>query len=90
MNYAILVPKKIRFVVWKVSFPVNFRFISGEIYAEKICEENFIAPKDSSLNFRGIICSYFWAIMLIAAGISILDSLLPARTVTVKILSLTF
>ena len=68
-------------------FPVNIRFISGEISAEKIVLEYFIEPKDSSLNFKGSVLSYFWAIVLISTVISILDnfgSLLPARTVTVK------
>ena len=49
----------------------------------------FIAPKDSSLNFRGSVFSYF-SIVLISAVMSILDdfgSLLPARTVTVKTFS---
>ena len=68
-------------------FPVIFRFISGEISAEKNFSNIFIAPKDSSLNFRGSLFSYFWAIMLIFAVITIIEdfgSLLPARTVTVK------
>ena len=61
-------------------FPVIFRFISGEISAEKI-------SKDLFLNFRGSLLSNFWAIVLISAVISILvdfGSLLQARTVTVK------
>ena len=48
--------------------------------------KKFIAPKDSSLNFKGSLSSYFWAILLISAVIAILEdfgSLLPARTVTV-------
>ena len=47
----------------------------------------FIAPKDSSLNFMGSLLSYFSAILLISAVISLLvdfGSLLSARTVTVK------
>ena len=67
-----------------MSFPVNFRFIFGEISAKKYFWENFIAPKDSSLNFGGSLLSYFRAIVLISAVISILDDLLPARTGTVK------
>ena len=46
-----------------------------------------MAPKDSSLNFRGSLFNYFWAIVLISAVISFLEDfcrLLPARTVTVK------
>ena len=49
--------------------------------------KKFIAPKDSSLNFRESLLSYFWAILLISAVIIILEdvgSLPPARTVTVK------
>ena len=71
-----------------MSFPVNFLFISGEISAENFFWKIFIAPKDSSLNFRGSLFSYFLAIVLISAVISILDdfgSLLPARTVTVRL-----
>ena len=70
-----------------MSFLVIFRFISGEIPAEKIFLNIFIEPKDSSLNFRGSLLSYFWAILLISAVITILEdfgSLLPARNVTVK------
>ena len=46
-----------------------------------------MTPKDSSLNFRGSLLSYFWPILLISAVITILEdfgSPLPARTVTVK------
>ena len=49
----------------------------------------FISPKDSFLNFRGSLLSYFWAIRLISAVISILEdfgSLLPARPVAVKMM----
>ena len=70
-----------------MSFPVIFRFISGEISGYKNFWNIFIAQKDSSLNFRESLLSYFWAILLIYAVITILkdfDSLLPARTVTVK------
>ena len=84
MNHVILVPKK--FDLW--SKKCHFRFISGEISAEKFFFwKNFIAPKDSSLNFRGSLLGYFWAIVRISAVISILEdfgSLLPARSVTVK------
>ena len=51
--------------------------------------ENFIAPKDSSLNFRGILQCYFGAIVFISAVMSIFEdfgSLLPARPVAVKYL----
>ena len=65
-----------------MSFPVNFRFISSEISSEKILHQKIRL----SISGRGL-SSYFWAIVLISALISILDdfgSLLPARTVTVK------
>ena len=74
------------FTIHGTSFPVIFRFISGEISAQFFWDI-FIAPKDSSLNFRGYLFSYFWAIVLMSAVISILEdfgSPLPARTVTVK------
>ena len=70
--YVFLVPKK---------------FISGEVSAEKILGDIFIAPKDSSLNFRGSLVSYFRAIMLIFAVMRISEdfgSPLPARPVAVK------
>ena len=70
-----------------MTFPAIFRFISGEISAEIFFSNIIIAPKDSSLNSRGSLLSYFWAILLISALITILEnfgSLLPARTVTVK------
>ena len=70
----------------KMSFRVNFRFISGEISNEKILGD-FIPPKDSSLNFRGRLFSYFCAIALISAVMSIFEdfgSLLPTRPVAVK------
>ena len=74
--------------VLKMSFPVNFWFTSGEISVEKKnFWKNFIAPKDSFLNFRGSLLSNFWAIVLIFADMRILEdfgSLLPARSVTVK------
>jgi len=80
MIYVFLVPKKLD------SWSKNV--ISGESPAEKkFFWKIFIASKDSSLNFRGSPSSYFWAIVLISAVISILvnvDSLLQARTVTVK------
>ena len=41
------------------AFAVNFRFISGEISAEKNSWKIFIAPKDSSLNFSGSLLGYF-------------------------------
>ena len=69
------------------AFAVNFRFISGEISAEKNSWKIFIAPKDSSLNFSGSLLGYFWAIMLISAVISNLEdfgSLLPPRPIAVK------
>ena len=70
-----------------MSFPVIFRFISGEISAENKISNIFIAPKDSSLNFKAGLLSLFWAILLISTVITILEdfgSLLPARTVTVN------
>ena len=63
------------------SFPVKFPPI-------KFFREIFIAPKDSSLNFRGSLLSYFWAIMLISAVMSIFEdfgNLLQAHSVAVKI-----
>ena len=88
MNYIFLVLKNsIRGL--KMSFSVNFWFIPGKISAEKKFWKIFIAPKDSSLNFRGSLLSYFWAIMLIFAVMSISEdfgSLLPARSVAVKCL----
>ena len=65
-----------------MSFPVNLRFISGEIFVEK-----FYRTKRFVFEFQGGLLSYFWAIVPISTVISILDdfgSLLPARTVTVK------
>ena len=70
-----------------MSFPVIIRFISGEISAETTFRNIFIAPKDSSWNFRRSLLGYFWAIVLIFAVISILEdigTLMPGRTVTVK------
>ena len=46
-------------------FSVHFRW--------NIQRRNFIAPKESSLDFRGSLLSYFWAIMLISAVLSILE-----------------
>ena len=72
MNYVFLVLKKID--SWsKMSFPVNFWFISGEISAEKFFWKIFKAPKDSFLNFRGSLFSNFWANVLISAVMSILE-----------------
>ena len=90
MNYVFLVLKNsIRGL--KMSFPVNFRFISGEISAEKFFWKIFIAPKDTFLNFRGSLLTNSWAFVLIFVVMSILedfDSLLPAavpaRSVAVK------
>ena len=70
-----------------MSFTVNFRFISVEISAEKNFLEKFYCTKRFVFEFQGGLLSYFWAIVLISAVISILDdfgSLLPARTVTVN------
>ena len=70
-----------------MSFLVIFRFISGQISTEKKFWDIFIAPKDSSLNFRGSLVSYFRAIMLIFAVMRISEdfgSPLPARPVAVK------
>ena len=82
INYEILVLKK-----WFVVSKCHFRSIFGS-FPVKFPPKNFIwKPKDSSLNFMGGLLSYFWAIVLISAVISILDdfgSLLPARTVTVN------
>ena len=91
MSYVFLVPKK--FDSWSKNvisghFSVHFRWNSRR----KIFLNIFIEPKDSSLNFRGSLLSYFWPIMLISAVISILEdfgSLLPARTVTVKLILIT-
>jgi len=71
MNNVFLVLKKsIRGL--KMSFPVNFWFISGDIFAKKLffCEI-LNAPKDSFLNFRGSLFSNFWAIVLNSAVMSI-------------------
>ena len=79
MRYEFLVPKKFDWWSKKCHFRWNFR--------RKFFSNIFIAPKDSSLNFRGSLLSYFWAILLISAVITILEdfgSLLPVRTVTVK------
>ena len=93
MSYVFLVPKK--FDTWtenvvsghfSVHFRRNFRF-RWNFRRKKFSWNIFIEPKDSSLNFRGGLSSYFWAIVLISAVISILEdfgSLLPARTVTVN------
>ena len=70
-----------------MSFPVIFQFIPGEISAEKNCLEHFYGTKRFGFEFQGGLLSYFWAIRLISAVISILDdfgSLLSARTMTVK------
>ena len=81
-SYVFLMPKNsIRGL--KMSLPDNFRYIACEISAGKI----FLAPKDSYLNFKGSLLSYFWAIVLISAVMSIFGdfgSLLPARPVAVK------
>ena len=64
-------------------FLVHFRWNFRRNFLSNI----FIAPKDSSSNSRGNLPIYFWAISLISAVITTLedfDSILPARTVTVK------
>ena len=85
INYVFLVAKRsIRGL--KMSFPVNFRFISGEISAKNFLEK-FYCTKRFVLEFYWGPVSYFWAIVPISAVIGILDdfgSLLAARTVTVK------
>ena len=71
-----------------MSLSVNFRFISGEIAAEKFCLKKFCCTKRFVFEFQESLLSYFWAIVLISAVISILGdfgSLLPAGTVTVKL-----
>ena len=88
IKHVFLVPKKFdsrskkcRFLTIFGSFPVKFS-------PKKFVWKNFIAPKDSSMNFRGILWSYFWAIVLIFAVMSIFKdfgSLLPAHPVAVKI-----
>ena len=50
-NYVFLVP----ILGLRMSFPVNFRSISGEISTFFL--EIFIAFKDSSLDFRAIVLS---------------------------------
>ena len=80
MSYVFLVPEKID--SWS-----NI-VISGEISAEFFFSNIFIAPKDSSLNFRWSVFSYCLTILLISAVITILEdfgSLMPACSVTVKI-----
>ena len=87
MNYVFVVPKKLD--SWSKNvisgqFSVHFRW---NFRRKNFVWRIFIAPKDSSLNFRGSLLSFFWANVLISAVISIIEdfgSLLPARTVTVK------
>jgi len=75
-----LVPKKID--SW--CFPVRKISISGVLPAKfpsNFFGKIFIAPKDSFLNFRGSLFSYFPAFVLIAGVISILEdfgSIMPA------------
>ena len=64
-------------------FPGHFRWN----FRRKFFLENFYCTKRIVFEFQGGLLSYFWAIVLISAVMSILDdfgSLLPARTVTVK------
>ena len=73
-----------------MSLPVNFRFIFGEISAEKKFSAKILLHQKIRLWIlgEGGLLSYFWAIVLISAVISILGdfgSLLPTRTVTVKL-----
>ena len=70
-----------------MSFPVNFKFISGEISTEKIFLEKFYTTKRYVFEFQ----TNSWAFVLISAVMRILedfDSLLPAavpaRSVAVK------
>ena len=68
----------------KMAFPVNFRFISVEISAEKDFFGKFLFHQKIRLWISG---TYFWAIMLISAVTSILEdfgSLLPACPVAVE------
>ena len=71
-----------------MSFPVNFRFISVEISTEKNFFGQILSRQKIRLWISGEgLWSYFWAIVIISAFISILDdfgNLLPARTVTVN------
>ena len=71
MSCVFLVPKKsIRGL--EMSFPVIFRFISGEISAEKKFFEHFYSTKRFVFEFQGRLpLSYFWAIVLISTVISI-------------------
>ena len=57
----------------KMSFPVIFVSFPVKFPPKKCAFEHFIAPKDSSLNFRGRLLSYFWAILLISTVITILE-----------------
>ena len=45
----------------------HFRFISGEISAEKVFFEHFYITKRFVFEFQGSLLSYFWAILLISA-----------------------
>ena len=71
-----------------MSFPVNFRFISGETSVKKIFFGKILLHQKIRLWISGgSLLGYFWAIVRISAVISILEdfgSLLPARSVTVK------
>ena len=75
--------KKCHFRSFFGSFPVKFP--PKKIFLEKFyCFKKFYC---FVFEFQGGLSSYFWAIVLISAIISILDdfgSLLSARTVTVK------
>ena len=51
-------------------FSVHFRW---KFRRKKLLWSIFIEPKGSFLNFMEILLSYFWAIVLISAVISILD-----------------
>jgi len=65
----------------------HYRSYSGKTSDQKNFRKIFIAPKDSSLNFKASLSSYFRASMLISAVIDILDPfgmLIPRNSAIVK------
>ena len=78
-----------KFDSWSNVISGQFWFISGEISVEKFFLEKVYYTKRFVFEFQGD----FWVIVLISVVISILDdfgSLLPARTVTVKLYQILF
>jgi len=87
MSYVFLVPKKIDSLSKKCHFRSIFGSFPVKFPPKQFFRVNFYSTKRFVFEFQGGLWSYFWAIMLISAVMSILEdfgSLLPARTVTVK------